>query len=73
LHKEIAGNCAIVASVGRGIVLNDYALEAAAELEAAGWLERRTEANGDTSWHWSPRAELALELSALSDVSGREN
>jgi hypothetical protein len=50
LHTEIAGTCAIVAPEGRGIVLHDYALEAAVELEAAGWLERRTDANGDLSW-----------------------
>jgi hypothetical protein len=43
------------------------------ELEASGWLERRTEPNGDTSWCWTPTAETALNLSALTDVTGREN
>ena len=73
LHKEIAGNAALLAPEGRGIVLEDYALEAAAELEASGWLERRTERNGDVSWWWTATAETALDLSRLTDVSGREN
>jgi hypothetical protein len=57
----------------RGIVLHDYALEAAVELEAASRLERRTDANGDLPWWWSPRTKLALQLIALADVTGREN
>jgi hypothetical protein len=74
LHKEIAGNAALLAPEGRGIVLEDYALGAAAELEAASWLERRTEPNGDTSWWWTGAAETALALGSMTaDVEQRMN
>jgi hypothetical protein len=44
------------------------------ELEEAGWLERRSEDDGPWSWWWTPEAEMALDLSALTEsVKGREN
>jgi len=56
-------------------VLDDPGLyRAAHSLRRAGWLQRRfvTE-RGELSWWWSRRAEVALELSAITDVGGREN
>jgi hypothetical protein len=38
-------------------------IQAAPTLAEGGWLERRVEDNGDTSWWWTPAAETALNLS----------
>ena len=56
-------------------MLDDPGLYSAAhELAEKDWLKRRfvTEP-GELSWWWMAAAETALELSALSEVTGREN
>ena len=46
----------------------------AVELAEAGWLERRSEDDGPSTWWWTPEAEAALDLNALTaSVEGREN
>jgi hypothetical protein len=74
LQQEIVGNAALLAGDNRGMVLEDFALGDARELEEHGWLESRTEPNGDLSWWWSRRADIALGLSGLMEgAEGREN
>jgi hypothetical protein len=65
-EQEILVNAWLLAREGKGQVLEDWAEPDAQELSDAGWLERRTvDANGDTAWFWTPRAEAALDLQAL--------
>jgi hypothetical protein len=74
-HLRIAGAAWAAAQDGGGVVLDDPGLYPVAhELAEQGWLQRRfvTEP-GELSWWWTPAAETALGLSALSDVTGREN
>ena len=60
--------------VGRGQVLEGWAYPAAHELAEAGWLERRFQPDGELSWWWTPQAETALNLTALTaSVEGRQN
>jgi hypothetical protein len=54
-------------------VLDWWAFSAADQLRRQCWLEARTENNGDTSYRWTQQAEMALYLSALTDMAGREN
>ena len=59
---------------GNGQVVTDEAIPDAHELAEQGWLERRTEDNGDMSWWWTPAAEHALDVSGLlQSATGREN
>jgi hypothetical protein len=66
-------NAWLLARAGKGQVLEWWAFPAADQLRRAGWLEARTEDNGDTSWWWTRQAELALDIDALTDTAGREN
>jgi hypothetical protein len=55
-------------------VLEDWAEPDAQELADAGWLERRTEDDGPSTWWWTPEAEAALDMNALTEsVEGRQN
>ena len=73
-QQEILYNAWLLARDGNGQVLNDDAIPDAGELEAQGWLESRVVGNGDRSWWWTPRAETALDTSALvQGTEGREN
>jgi hypothetical protein len=73
-HLEIAGRAWALAREGKGQVLEDWAVPSAHELAEAGWLERRIEPNGDTSWWWTPAAETALGLSAIvQSTAGGQN
>jgi hypothetical protein len=59
---------------GNGIVITDDAHPDPHELAEHGWLEHRSEPNGDISWWWTPAAETALDMNALmQSVEGREN
>ena len=59
---------------GGGVVLDDPGLYPAADaLAEQGWLRRRFVTPSELSWWWTPAAETALGLSALTDVTGREN
>jgi len=59
---------------GCGQVLMPWAYPEACELAEAGWLERRTEPDGPSSWWWTPQAEAALDMNALTQsVEGRGN
>jgi hypothetical protein len=44
-------------------------------LHTAGWLERRwVDATGDVAYRWTEQAELALDVTGLTQsVEGREN
>jgi hypothetical protein len=71
---EILYNSWLLARDGNGQVLEDHAITDADQLAEHGWLERRTEPNGDTSWWWTPQAETALDTTALvQSTEGREN
>jgi hypothetical protein len=49
-------------------------MDAAHELQQHGWLEARTQPNGDTSWWWTHAAETALDMNTLTNsTAGREN
>jgi hypothetical protein len=54
-----------LAHQNKGQVVKDWAIPDAHELCEAGWLERRFQ-DGELSWWWSDRADLALDLAALS-------
>jgi hypothetical protein len=73
-HLEVVF-CAWVASRdGNGVVVAAEAHPAADALAEQGWLERRSEPNGDVSWWWTPAAEGALDMSALmSGYAGSVN
>ena len=42
-----------------------WAYPDAHELAEAGWLERRSEPDGPSSWWWTPQAEAALDMTGL--------
>ena len=46
-------------------MLEAWAYPDAVELAEAGWLERRSEDDGPSSWWWTPAAEAALDMNAL--------
>jgi hypothetical protein len=73
-HLRIAGAAWAAAQDGGGVVLDDPGLFLAAHaLAEQGWLERRS-VGDDVAWFWTPVAETALSLSAVTDdVAGREN
>ncbi len=64
-QQELLVNAYLLAREGKGQVIADHAYPDAHELAEHGWLERRSEANGDLSWFWTPQAETALDTSAL--------
>ena len=71
---EILFNAWALASAGHGQVLAPSAYPDAVELEEAGWLERRPGPEGRSSWWWTPQAEAALDVNALTESTrGREN
>jgi hypothetical protein len=73
-QDEILVNAWALAAKGKGQVLEPCAETEADELANAGWLEKRTEDNGDASWWWTPAAEAAVDVIALIEsVQGREN
>jgi hypothetical protein len=73
-QAEILANAYLLARVGCGQALEPWAYPDAVELEEAGWLERRHEEKGPSSWWWTPQAEGALDLNALRDtVKDRQN
>jgi hypothetical protein len=52
---------------GRGQVLDAEVWPDAVPLEEVGWLERRyVDQTGDWAWFWTPQAETALDLNALT-------
>jgi hypothetical protein len=53
---------------GNGIAVTDEATPDAHELAEKGWLERRVEPDGDASWWWTPAAEAALDMNALTSA-----
>lgn len=57
----------------RGFVPTDAAIEDCEQLVESGFLEARTLDNGDVSYWWTTRAELALDVNQLTNVEGREN
>jgi hypothetical protein len=70
---EILHNAYLLHLEGKGQVVEDWAWPFAHQLHVKGWLDMRTEHDGATSWWWTKEAETALDLSALTDVEGREN
>jgi hypothetical protein len=73
-QAEILVNAWLLAREGCGQVLEPWAYPDAVELEEAGWLERRHEDNGPSSWWWTPQAETALDLNALTETApGSQN
>jgi hypothetical protein len=72
MHCEILFNAWALAREGKGQVVEWWAFPAADQLRRQGWLEARTEANGDTSYWWTRQAETALGLGSLIE-SGCEN
>jgi hypothetical protein len=62
-----------LAQEGKGQVVEDWAWTFAHQLHLKGWLEARTETNGDTSYWWTQQAKNALTIDELVDVSGRSN
>jgi len=73
-HLHVAFAACAAAQAGGGVVLDDPGLYVAAhDLAEQGWLERRFVTHGELSWWWTPAAETAVGLSALTDVTGREN
>jgi hypothetical protein len=73
-QAEILVNAWALSSRGCGQVLMPWAYPDAIELAEAGWLERRSEDDGPSTWWWTPEAEAALDLNALTEsVKGREN
>jgi hypothetical protein len=73
-EAEILVNAWLLARVGKGQVLEDWALPDAERLSEAGWLEQRSEDDGPSTWWWTPEAQAALDLNALTaSVEGREN
>ena len=72
-HLTVVFSAWAAAQDGNGIVILPEFYREADELAEAGWLRRGFEPDGAISWWWSPRAELALELSGLADVTGRDN
>ena len=73
-QQEIIGNAYWLGLEGNGMVLTDNAVPAADELADAGWLERRSEPNGDVSWWWSGAGDTAFGLSGLMrSAEGRDN
>ena len=70
---ELLLNAYLLAREGKGQVIVDDAYPDAHELAEHGWLERRIEPDGELSWWWTPQAEVALDVAALTDTTGREN
>jgi hypothetical protein len=74
-HLQVAFNAWAAAQDGGGVVLEDPGLYPAAhELAEQGWVQRRFVGPGDVmSWWWSPHAETALAINALTSAEGRHN
>jgi len=74
-HLHVAFSAWAAAQNDGGVVLEEPGLYPAAhQLAEQGWLQRRFVTDrGEPSWWWSPRAELALERSALADVTKRKD
>ena len=73
-QAEILVNAWALSSKGCGQVLEAWAYPDAIKLAEAGWPERRSEDDGPSTWWWTPEAEAALDLNALTaSVEGREN
>ena len=66
MQCELLCNAWALASKGRGMVLQPEAYPAAHDLAEHGWLDHRFEENGDMSWWWTPQAETALDVNALT-------
>ena len=64
-QAEILVQAWALSSRGCGQLLMPWAYPDAVELAEAGWLERRSEDDGPSSWWWTAEAEAALDLSAL--------
>ena len=64
-QAEILVNAWALSSRGSGQVLEPWAYPDAVELADAGWLERRSEDDGPSTWWWTPAAEAALDMKAL--------
>ena len=64
-QAEILVNAWALSSRDCGQVLMPWAYPDAIELAEAGWLERRSEDDGPSTWWWTPEAEAALDLNAL--------
>ena len=68
-QQEILTNAWLLSRGGNGQVngqvITAEAYPHAHELAEAGWLERRFEPDGETSWWWTPQAETALDMNAL--------
>ena len=73
-QAEILVNAWALSGRGCGQVLKPEAYPDAIELADAGWLERRSEDDGPSTWWWTPEAEAALDVNALTaSVEGRQN
>jgi hypothetical protein len=73
-QAAILVNAWALSGKGCGQVLMPSAYPDAIELAEAGWLERRSEDDGPSTWWWTPEAEAALDVTALTaSVEGREN
>ena len=73
-EQEILVNAWLLAREGKGQVVEEWAEPDAERLSEAGWLERRAEPEGPSSWWWTAAAEAALDVNALNEsVEGREN
>ena len=71
-HLELLFGAKMVAP--GGIVIADAVYPQAHELAEQGWLERRSDQDGEPVWHWTQSAETALELSAVVvDANSRHN
>ena len=73
-QQEILFRAWLFARDGNGQVLEPWAYPDAHRLAEQGWLERRSEDNGDMSWWWTPAAETALDVNGLlQSAEGRQN
>ena len=68
-QREILYRAWLLSHEGNGQVLEDWAHDDADELAEQGWLERRSEANGDLSWWWTPAAGAALGLGGMMQTA----
>ena len=67
-HMHVLYRAWAASRSGGGIVLEDLGLYVEAQdLAERGWLERRfVTDDGEMSWWWTPAAEMALDLNALT-------
>ena len=67
VHLEVATAAYLASLVGGGIIVKPDAFCEAHWLAERGWLERRF-VDGKMGWYWSPRAEVALDVTGLMQL-----